>query len=69
MAARNSTPASPVNLLAYLRSKSTSVDLDCMDLKGENEIEHSTCDANHFVVATDLGPFADCTSNQASRLD
>ena len=68
MVSSTSPPASPVNLLAYLRSKS-SVDLDCLDLKGETEIKDSVCDANHSIVATDLGPFSDCTSNQASELD
>ncbi|KAF4506950.1 hypothetical protein G6O67_005631 [Ophiocordyceps sinensis] len=41
----NSSPS--VNLLAYLRSKS-SIDYDALSLQ----------------VATDLGPFVDCTSNQ-----
>lgn len=68
MASHTSTPASPVNLLAYLRSKS-SIDYDCLDLKGGTEIKDSVCDANRFVAATDLGPFVDCTSNQARKLD
>ena len=68
MGSHTSTPASPVNLLAYLRSK-TSIDLDCLEVKGETGIKDSACDANHFVVATDLGSFVDCTSNQASKLD
>lgn len=68
MASSTSTPASPVNLLAYLRAKS-SIDLDCLDVKGETDFKDLACDANHFVVATDLGSFADCTSNQASKLD
>ncbi|KAI4221388.1 MAG: hypothetical protein L6R36_006947 [Xanthoria steineri] len=32
----SSTPASPVTHLAYLRSQ-TSVDIDCLDLKGEEQ--------------------------------
>ena len=68
MASQASTPESPVNLLAYLRSKS-SIDYDCLDLKGRTEIKDSVCDANYFVVATDLGPFVDCTSNQARKSD
>lgn len=67
MAPGTLTPASPVNLLTYMRSK-TSIDIDCLDLNGETEIQDLICDANHFVVATDLGSFADCTSNQASKL-
>lgn len=67
MASHTSKLALPVNLLTYLRSK-TSVDVDCLNLNGETEIQDLVGDANRFVVATDLGPFADCTSNQVSEL-
>lgn len=44
MASYASTAASPVNLVAYLRSVA-SVDLDCLDVKGEIEYLGFVCDA------------------------
>ncbi|RDA94610.1 hypothetical protein CP533_2448 [Ophiocordyceps camponoti-saundersi (nom. inval.)] len=46
-----SASGSPVNVLEYLRLKS-SIDYDSLDMR----------------VVTELGPFVDCTSNQARSL-
>lgn len=60
-----------INLLEYLRSK-TQVDIDSLNLKGSPFPSHSDDLAlilqwltnGELLVAENLGPFADCTSNQ-----
>ncbi|KAL8819803.1 MAG: hypothetical protein Q9223_001840 [Gallowayella weberi] len=51
-----------VNILDYLRSRS-QVDYDSLDIKGRRS---GADDLWHTLDATELGPFVDCTSNQAS---
>ena len=60
-----------VNLLEYLRSRS-HVDCDSLDIQREsplklNRLRESCSRADGYAstVATELGPFVDCTSNQA----
>ena len=58
-----------VNLLKHLRSKS-QVDCDSLDLQrkllvGPSRLKLFETDTGGIsIVATELGPFVDCTSNQ-----